>query len=72
LAENGYSKHGIREYVAKMKYRYLGKTGLLVSGDLDLEEEIWRKVKEVSEPEPDALVKQDLMARKTTYGEEEF
>jgi aryl-alcohol dehydrogenase-like predicted oxidoreductase len=46
--------------------------GILVSGDLDLGEEIWRRVKEVSEPEPDALVKQDLMARKTTFGEEEF
>jgi len=45
---------------------------ILVSGDLELEEEIWRKVKEVSEPEPDALIKQDLMAKKTTFGEEEF
>jgi len=45
---------------------------ILASGDFDLEDEIWRRVKEVSEPEPDSLVKQDLMAKKTTYGEEEF
>jgi len=45
---------------------------ILVSGDFDLPEEIWRKVKEVSEPEPDALVKQDFSVRKAAYGEEEF
>jgi 1-deoxyxylulose-5-phosphate synthase len=45
---------------------------ILASGDFDLEEEIWRRVKEVSEPEPDALLKQDLMARNTTFGEEDF
>lgn len=45
---------------------------ILASGDFDLEEEIWRRVKEVSEPEPDSIVKQDLMAQKTTFGEEEF
>jgi hypothetical protein len=45
---------------------------ILVSGGFDLPEEIWRKVKEISEPEPDALVKQDLMVIKTTFGEEKF
>ena len=39
---------------------------------LAVTEEIWRNVEEVSEPEPDAVVKQDLMAIKTTVGEEEF
>jgi 1-deoxyxylulose-5-phosphate synthase len=45
---------------------------ILISGDLDLEEEVWRKVKDASEPEPDALVKQDLYVKKTAYGEQEF